>query len=80
MADELRDDMLDVSVSEADSFRNILLLCFAPNMPRFVIPLFEESDVELGDSNFCLLLMLLALIGFQTIVVESKPVLHEVKV
>jgi hypothetical protein len=77
MADELRDDMLDVSVSEADSFRNILLLCFAPNIPILVILLFEESDVELGDCDFCLLLMLLALIGFQTIVDESKPVRSE---
>lgn len=77
MADELRDDMLDVSVKEADSFRNILLLCFAPNIPILVILLFEESEVELGDCDFCLLLMLLALIGFQTIVDESKPVRRE---
>jgi hypothetical protein len=37
-----------------------------------LLPIIVESDVELGDCDFCFLLMLLLLIGFQTIVVESN--------
>jgi hypothetical protein len=66
---ETEELILEASVN-ADEDLKILFLCFEPKKFLLLPPFKEESDEELGDCDFCLLLMLLVLRGFQTIVTK----------